>query len=333
MSKPSYNFIDGTFHFFKVFGQRPLSVLWIALWQVVLYGGFASLLIYGAWPVFELLLAYEGKGEPPEAEVLAALMQGAGYLSLGGFGLLVSALMLQGAWLRLLTRNEVAVGIPIRFGADELRLFVVNLAFWFLLGIGQLVTVMLYVSVNAGFVAGGEPGGVAVQALVNTVLTIFVVLGWLLCLLGFAPAPALSVRQRGIKLFDGFAAAHGVMLWMFLSYLVLVLVSLMGYMVVGLLQNGVILIGSADMLGLVTQIEETTDTQVVFDILREVFSDPVFLICLGVVMILQFIYEAIVQVSWHGVGAYVAVRHDGGLPPETPLEAPAASVGQAPSEG
>ena len=34
MSKPSYNFIDATFYFFKVFGARPLSVAWIAVWQI-----------------------------------------------------------------------------------------------------------------------------------------------------------------------------------------------------------------------------------------------------------------------------------------------------------
>ena len=62
-------------------------------------------------------------------------------------------------------------------------------------------------------------------------------------------------------------------------------------------------------------------------------QNPLFWIMAGIAVVLQLIYDIVVQGSWHGVGAYVAVRHDGGLPPETPLQAPADSVGQAPTEG
>ena len=333
MSRPGYNFIDGTFHFFKVFGQRPMSVAWLALWQMVLYGGFAALIVFGFWPLIDLVMDYGGKGEPSDAEAVQAMMQGMGFYLIGMIGLLLSALMMQAAWLRLLTRNEVAGGIPIRLGADEGRLLLVNIVLGLVIGVVYLVTVLLYVVVNAGLVAAGEPGGVAVQALANTLLTIIVVVGWIIFLLGLAPAPGLTLRQRGVRIFDGFAAAGGVMGWMFLSYLVLIFVSMIGYLVVSVLQQGFIMVGSAELIGVVFQVEEGADPQILLDALTQALQNPLFWVMGGVALVLQLVFDVFVQGSFHGVGAYVAVRHDGGFPPETPLEGPAESVGQAPTEG
>ena len=333
MSKPSYNFIDATFYFLKVFGQRPLSVAWIGLWQVLLYAGFGALMLYGAWPMIELAFDYSDKGGAPDAEVIQAMIQGAGYYSLGGLGVLVAALMLQGAWLRLLTRNEIAGGLPIRFGADELRLLVVNIVIWLFVMVGYLVTALLYIVVNAGFLTGGEPGGVAVQALLNTLLTVVVIVGWIIFALGFAPAPSLTVRQRGIKIFDGFAAAGGVMGWMFLSYVVLGFAIIVAYMVLGVMQQAFLMIGSAELVGALFSYAQSNDPELMLEAFLSVLDSPLFWAMAAIVLILQLIFDIFVQGGWHGIGAYVAVRHDGGFAPDTPLEAPAESVGQAPSEG
>jgi len=91
--------IDATFYFLKVFGQRPLSVAWIGLWQVLLYAGFGALIVYGFWPLLELALEYGDKGEPSDAEMAQAALQGLGFYMLGILGILISALMIQGAWL------------------------------------------------------------------------------------------------------------------------------------------------------------------------------------------------------------------------------------------
>ena len=45
VTRPNYNFVDATFHFFKVFGQRPLSVLWLMLWQTLTYAGLIALIL------------------------------------------------------------------------------------------------------------------------------------------------------------------------------------------------------------------------------------------------------------------------------------------------
>ena len=333
MSKPSYNFVDGTFYFFKVFGQRPMSVAWIGLWQILLYAGFSALILYGFWPLFELFLNYGGKGEPSDAEALSAALQGVGFYLIGITGIMISALMLQGAWLRLLTRNEVAGGLPLRFGADELRLLLVNIVIGLLFFAAYAVTVLLYFVVNAGLMAGGDGANVALQALANTVLTIVVVVGWILFLLGLAPAPGLTVRQRGIKIFEGFSAAGGVMGWMFLSYLVLIVVSMIAYVVLSVLQQGFIMVGSAELIGTLMQIEQGADPDDLLNAFLQALQNPLFWVMAGIAIVMQLVFDIFVYGSWHGVGAYVAVRHDGGLPPETPVQVPAESVGQAPDEG
>ena len=333
MSKPSYNFIDATFFFFKVFSQRPLGVAWIAVWQILLYVGFGALIVYGFWPLIELGLSYEGKGEPSDAEAIAAMMQGMGFYLIGMVGILLSVLMLQGAWLRLLTRNEVAAGIPIRFGADELRLLLVYIVLGILIILAYIATFILFIALNAGFVAAGEPGGVPVQVLINTVAGIIAAVSWVMFLLGLAPAAGLTVRQRGIKIFDGFAAARGVMGMMVLSYLVLIVVGIVGYVVLSVLQQGFIMVGAADLVGALIQLDGGADPQVIEDAIMRAINTPLFWIMAGIALVLQMIFDVFFHGCWHGVGAYVAVRHDGGFAPDTPLEAPAASVGQAPTEG
>ncbi|WP_439635064.1 hypothetical protein [Oceanicaulis sp.] len=333
MSKPSYNFIDATFYFLKVFGQRPLSVAWIGLWQVLLYAGFGALMLYGFWPLLEMALEYGGKGDPSDAEMAQAALQGMGFYMLGILGILISALMIQGAWLRLLARDQVVVGLPIRLGADELRLLVVNIVIWLLMMAAGVLTIMLFAVVNAGLTMGGQPGGVAVQALVNTLLTVIVIVGWIIFLLGLAPATSLTVRQRGIKIFDGFAAAQGVMFWMFLSYVVLFFAILMAYVVLSVMQQAFMMIGSSELVGALISFEQTSDPDLMMEALLDALDSPLFWAMAAIVLILQLIFDMFVQGSWQGVGAYVAVRHDGGFAPDTPLEAPAESVGQAPSEG
>jgi hypothetical protein len=55
-----------------------------------------------------------------------------------------------------------------------------------------------------------------------------------------------------------------------------------------------------------------------------------FIIAAGIQILLQCFMEG----SWHGVGAYAALRHSGRTGTEDSVEtAPAASVGEAPSEG
>jgi heme/copper-type cytochrome/quinol oxidase subunit 2 len=149
-------------------------------------------------------LSYGGKGEPQRRGngIQAADAGRMGFYSAGqGWASSIAALMIQGAWLRLLARDQVVAGLPIRFGADELRLLVVNIVLWLLIMAAGVLTIVLYAVVNAGFAMGGEPGGVAVQALVNTLLTVIVIVGWIIFLLGLAPrasADRASARHQDL---------------------------------------------------------------------------------------------------------------------------------------
>ena len=113
----------------------------------------------------------------------------------------------------------------------------------------------------------------------------------------------------------------------------LILVAIIGYLVLSVIQQGFIMIGGAELIGALIQIEDGSDPEVFMNALMQALQNPLFWVMAGIAIVLQMIFEVFVHGCWHGVGAYVAVRHDGGFPPETPLEAPADSVGQAPSEG
>lgn len=333
MSRPAYNFVDATFHSFQVLGRRPLSVAWIALWQLIAYAGCTALILKGVWPLVSLLFGEAAvMREPSEAEVLAALMSGLGWIALGTVLILLFALMAQAAWLRLLTRNEVAPGIPFRFGGDEARLLLVNLGLLLALMVGQGVTIGAFVAINAGL-AAGDVGALGL-ALLNTVLVLVAVVLWITVMLGFAAAPAVTVRQRTIGLFAGFAASDGIRGKMVLSYLVLLALWIGGYIIVATLQQIVLLFGAADLMPALMALDEAgDDAEAVLAVLGEVFSGQAIWIVIGVILVIDTLFQIACQAVWAGVGAYVAIRHDGGLAPDAPLEAPTASVGDAPSEG
>ena len=339
MDKPGYNFVDATFAFFQAIGRRPGAVLWIALWHLVLYAALTAAILALAIP-FVTVVASEAAqgGEPDVAELLRALSGFIGAYLLAMLGFLLTALMVQGAWLRLLARDEVAKVIPVRFGADELRLLVVNAAFiaFNLLGWGAVF--LVFALVNAGLIAavssGGEPGAGAVigAGLINVLLGLAVGVAALILMLRFAAAPALSIRLKALKLFDSFAATKGVAAWMFLSYVVLVGVYLIGATVMAVIQQIIVLIAAADLVPTLAALENTEDPEVVLQVLGQALLQPGVLIAFGLVIVLQMVLQIVFEGSWHGVGAYVARREAGDYPGDA-VETPSASVGERPGEG
>ncbi|XBQ15286.1 MAG: hypothetical protein ABL308_09980 [Oceanicaulis sp.] len=339
MSKPNYQFIDATFWFFKTFGRRPLSVLWIAFWQVLLYAGLSALVLWLLWPFFEYLVELSIAGEEPEPSEMLARMGGvmAAYL-LAMLGFLVSALMIQAAWLRLMTRDELAAVIPFRFGSDELRLLGVNVLFIvFNVLAWTAVTVVFIVLNGALFAAAGEDAGagaVVGGALGNTLLVLVVVVAAIILMIRFAAAPAMSIRDNRFRLFESFTATGGITGGMFLSYLLLIVLIFGVFLLVSAVQQVVGLLMAADLVGSLTALENEEDPAVVFSILAEAFTQPGALIGFGVIILIQVIAQVLVDASWHGVGAYAAVRHAGDLDgTQEAVSAPAGSVGGAPSEG
>lgn len=339
MAKPAYSFVDATFSFFQLMGRRPGAVVWIALWQLALYAALTVVILALMAPVFSFVMTAAAAGvEPDPADVLRALSGVIGGYFLAILGFLLVALVVQGAWLRLLTRDELAPVIPLRFGGDELRLLVVNLAFFAFWLVASIVFFLV-----TGLLAGGiivasssgdsvSPAGAGVAVLINFLLGLAAAIVAIIVMIRFAAAPALSVRLRGIKLFDSFAATRGVASWMFVSYLTLIGVYLVGATIVSVVQQVVVLFALADLIPTLSALENTEDPAVVLQVLGDALLQPGVLICVGLILLLQLIVQIIFEGSWHGVGAYVARREAGDFPDDA-IVTPSASVGDAPDEG
>ena len=333
MSQPRYDFVAATFHFFTAVGRRPLGALWIAFWQLVLIGAAVGAIIAVYWPVFELMA--QAQSVDIEAELLAMVLSVTGWIILISLAFILITLMAQGAWLRLLTRNEVSPGIPFRLGGDELRLLGVNLvfsAFWVLAYILTVVLVAVIVGSGAG---AGDAGGTALIALAGTLGIFVAVVVLIIVCLRFAAAPALSVHQRRFRLFEAVAASKGVAGMMFLSYLTLVGVWIAGYVVVSTVQTIALLFGAADIMGQMGALQtdpESADPAALLAMLGETLASPAGVIILVVVILSQFIFQIAFEGLWHGVGAYVAKRH-GEAKGEAMAEssAPAAAMGGRPA--
>jgi len=336
--KPAYSFVDATFAFFQAVGRRPVGAIWITLWHLILYTALTLATLALVAPFFQLVLAAAAEGrEPDEAEILGAASGLIAGYSFAVLGFLVAALMVQAAWLRFLARDQIAAIIPLRFGADELRLLVVNIAFIAFNIIAWTAVFIVFALLNAGVIAAisaGDGGvGAAVGAgVINVLLALAIGVAAVIIMIRFAAAPALTVRLRAIKLFESFTATKGVTAWMFVSYLTLIGVYLVGSVVVWTVQQIVILVAAADLFPTLAALENTEDPEVVLRVLGEVMIQPTVLITIGLVVLLQMALQIVFEGSWHGVGAYAARREAGDFPSDA-VETPTGSVGAAPDKG
>jgi hypothetical protein len=337
MTKPAYDFGKATFFFFQAVGRRPMGAVWIAFWQLLLYVALAALLVVSLQPVADVVIqAIETGVEPEPEDVLAAFGPGLAVLILSPLLWILVLLSVQGAWLRLMTRDEIASGIPLRVGGDELRLLVVNILL--ILG-GIFLSILLSAITAAGGAAiasgaNGEPGALA--ALTGVAWALFLVVFCIWVAIKFASAPALAVRQRRIRFFGAFAASGGVAGWMFLSYLVLIGVAIVVGVIVGVFQQVAMLGGMASLIEPLSQLDNVDGDEAaeVLKLVGEAFAQPGVWIAFGVIMLFQYLFDVIVTSLWHGVGAYVAVRHDGGFDVEpdavtAPEPAPEPDAAQA----
>jgi hypothetical protein len=332
MERRVYDFTDGTFHFFKVFARRPGATLSLVIWQILLY----AVLLIGVVLLFApfltpLIEAARTNQELSEAELLAALGQRwAGYAIMVPV-LILLLLMVQGAWLRLLTHGKPAAFIPFRIGGDELRLFLVNLVF-IVAGYIAFTLLILVTGLAIGALGylmqdGALPG--VVGGLLVTLIA-FVAIGFaIFVVLRFAAAPAMTVNEGRFRLFGSVAATKGIWGWMLLSYLVIFVLVLVGSSLIGGIQFVVLLSGMADYITAADLIGQEPD----LDELMAMLTQRSVLIGLSIVVGLQLLFQIFVDAAFHGIGAYPAVMHaKGGFEPDE-VTAPSGSVGDAPAEG
>lgn len=336
MDKPAFSFASAAFFSFKTLARRPAAAFWILLWQLIVYA-----LVFGPglallWPFYEALFAgLENGRAPQEAAMLTHLPGLIGGIAIVVVGGLLALLLAQGAWLRLLTRDEIAGGVPFRLGADELRLAGVNILFLLLNFVfwGVLVALVMLPNIAAQM-GGGETGAVVGGAAVSALLGVAALIIWIILALKLAAAPAMTVHQRRFRVFGSFAATARITGWLFLVYLVLMVIWVAAYFLISVIQNIVALVVAADLIGALTALDTDEDPAVVFSILGELFTQPGVLAAIGVIALLQVIFQILLEVVWHGPGAYAALRHRADpLAAAESAGAPAASVGAAPGEG
>ncbi|MGJ3233342.1 MAG: hypothetical protein ACFE0P_16255 [Oceanicaulis sp.] len=337
MDKPAFDFTSAAFFSFKAMGRRPGAFVWITLWQLILYAIVYGVGFWLIWPFYGEIFGALARGrEPEEADILAhvaRLVAGFGWLTV--FGLL-AALVAQGAWLRLLARDETAPGVPFRLGLDELRLFGVNLAFIFLnLVFWSVLFGVVFVPNIIALESGGDTGAVLGGAAVSALIAIAALIAWIILAIKFAAAPAMSVHQRRFRFFGSFAATGGITAWLLLVYLVLILIGIVGWVVVTMVQQVIGLLVAADLIGALAAVDPDAEPEVIFSILADVVARPGVLVALGLMIVVQTLFQVLFEAVWHGAGAYAALRHAGDrlAGPDAAPGAPADSVGDAPGEG
>lgn len=342
-TEAKYDFTSAAFWFFKSVGRNPGGAFSIALWQIIFYGVILGVVLVVGLPVLRSIVELAATvDEPDPSEILALAGTLIAVMPLIVIGSLAVALMAQAAWLRLMTRNEVARGIPFRLGADEGRLLLVNLCLAAFVIAGYLAGLLFFVmvvAVTAGINAAAD--GALWAALTIGFIWFVAVVGVgvaaIIICVRFAAGPALTVRQKGFRLFHSFAATRRIVGWLLLTYFVLILMAIVGSLILSAVQQIAAVGGMLGVFGpLLTDLQAGVDPdpEQVLAILSQALTSPAVIIALCVMLLAQIIFQILIEGLWHGVGAYAAVRHDGGDgPQEADLSAPAESVGNAPAEG
>lgn len=313
MQTPAFDFAEAIGHFFKTLGRRPGAVLWVGLCNAVLYSAFTVAIFWLMAPgYFNMMeIAFAG-GEPTAQDVWQLVGPVFAIVPLSFFGGILVALLAQGAWLRLLVRDEVASGIPYRLGGDEFRLLAVNIVF--IVIAMALYILAVAIAVGLAIVVGASDGGAGAGALAGLVggLSVLaaIVLGVFLAV-RLSAAPALTVLDRRMRVFDAMPATRGIFWWLVLTYLVMAIIIFAAHTVFGTMIQFLFLGAFLPMIFDLIMMAETAnpDPSAVFDMIQEQMSQPGTLVMLGLGLVLAVFLQTLTEAAWHSVGAYTARRH------------------------
>ncbi|WP_421792131.1 hypothetical protein [Hyphobacterium sp.] len=318
MSTRAFDFGDAVFHFFRVAGEKPAAVIWIGLWQTVFYGGLVYLgwLLVGDFYIWLINMAISGQ-EPTDMEVLERMGGMFAFIPLVTIGAILIALMAQAAWLRLLTRGEMAAVIPFRLGGDEGRLFVTNLGLIALLIAFQIVFGLAFAIVGGGMAlavgagGGGELGaglaggfGVFLVLMLGLIAAIFIGVR-------ISAAPATTILERRIA-FPAWSATKGKFWPVLGAYVVVIILVAVVGSVVGVVLNLAFLGALLPVMGEFIQMAETghdPSVEEVRALFGELFTSPATIGTFIAIGTLSVFMQTIIEAIWHSVGAYIAINN------------------------
>lgn len=313
MQGQDFDFAAVIGHFFKAFGRRPGGMLWVAGWNAVLFTAFTAAIIWLVAPgYFNILEVAASGGDPSVEDVWGMLGPVLAIVPLSLLGGILVALLAQGAWLRLLVRDEVTAGIPYRLGGDELRLLAVNLAF-ILIGIAIYIVALgvgIALALAVGVTEGGAGAGL-LAGLVGGLLVLLLIAFILFLAVRLSAAPALTVLDRRIRLFDAMGATRGIFWWLLLAYIVMAIIIFAAQMVFGTVIQFVFLGAFLPVLMEMSMLADSADVDpsVFLNAIRDQFSEPGALGLMAFGLFLAFFLQTLTEAAWHSIGAYTARRH------------------------
>jgi hypothetical protein len=322
MAPQDFSFGKAVFHFFSIAGKRPTAALWIALWQAVLTGALVYLAFVTIGDFYFWLIGQIASGVEPNATELLSRLGGAiafgPLISIGG---ILISLMAQAAWLRLLTRDEVAPVIPFRIGGDELRLFVTNVG---LMAIGMLfyfatsliVGIVVGVGIAAAVAGDGSVGAGMAGGLFVGLFIIALVLAAIFVAVRLSAAPATTVLEKRIA-FPAWGATRGVFWPVLGSYIVAAIIIFILSSIIGTIVNFAFLGAFMPLLGQfidMAQAGTEPDPQQVLAMIESQLRSAGTATTLAAAGLLMVILRAFTDAIWHGVGAYVARTNQPAVP-------------------
>jgi hypothetical protein len=247
--------------------------------------------------------------EPPDPE---GMMTALGKILPGTFvwflGLWVVVAAGEAAFYRRYFQNQEAARQPLRFGREELRVMLCQLAVWALLYFGLIVGTII-VSVLAGVFAVLSP---ILMGLIFFFGFIGLFLFWIALAIRLAPAAALSTRQSKTHVLAANKVTKNRFWNLFVAYLVTYLGGYIGYYVINMISIG-IATGDMNFVWALSGLGEE-NPRVLFDAAAERMKGP-----LGMTLgILAMIINAAAMSAWvllvAGVNAYAVKWWDGDNP-------------------
>lgn len=227
MKKP-YDFARATFLPFQLPDKFLLRLAaWLGLMITILYA--AS--IYLAAPVFiDLVSVFEASMNNPNDPAIVGQI-------FSFYGKLISRLFIVMILFGVVfvaaetaLHKKVQHGIdhgffPMRLGGTEGRSFVAMLCVYFFTMAAAIVgaIVMTILMVIFAGISGGEPGPSMIIGMMLGYILLYGAMIWVG--IRFAPAASMTVRDGKIKIFESLSASKGRFWWMFLSYIVVYIIS------------------------------------------------------------------------------------------------------------
>jgi len=332
MRQVNFDIAAAAFHFFDVAGKRSGAVWWIAIWTGLGYLAVLVLTGIGEWVSLAAMLELAGESGVADGADLAPVFESAIFsatLSSLAFILQIAlALSVQGAWLRLMTRGELARIIPLRLGMDELRLLVANILLALLIVLAFLLASALGAAGMFGAIAvsGGAEGLAAIPAAaLGAVWVVFLVIVVLVFGVRVSLIPALTVRDRKICFLESFTATRRIWGRLLLAFIFLAITLLVAALVLMAFVMAAMFAAFGPLMartsaGDFEAMED--DPAALIEWLSAMASDASVLIPAGIGLFLLLAFQVVAEALWHGVGAYAVNKEAEARSPEPAQTAP-----------